>query len=118
MSGACSADQEGAGGAVFREWGGSASLRYDRGGDGLGFTVTLSPSWALPAVASTVSGPTMGDLSRPRHSPLLWASRGVARLDGEIGYGFAAFADKVIVTPFGGLALAQGTRDWQLGQPS
>ena len=108
-------DQEGAGGAVFREWGGSASLRYDRGGDGLGFTVTLSPSWGGAGSGIDRLWSDHGRPLAPQAQSAAVASRGAARLDGEIGYGFAAFADKVIVTPFGGLALAQGTRDWQLG---
>ena len=37
--------QEGEGGMGFREWGGSGSIRYERGGDDLGLTVALSPSW-------------------------------------------------------------------------
>ena len=37
------------------------------------------------------------------------------RLEGEIGYGFAAFNGNAVITPYGGLSLSDGSRDWRLG---
>lgn len=108
-------DQEGEGGAVFREWGGSASLHYHSGGDGPGFTVTLSPAWGMAESGIDRLWSDHGQPLAPQAQSSAVASSGAARLNGEIGYGLAAFADTVVITPFGGLTLAQGTRDWQLG---
>ena len=39
----------------------------------------------------------------------------MGRLDGEVGYGFAAFNGNGIITPYGGLGLADGSRHWRIG---
>ena len=37
------------------------------------------------------------------------------RLTGEIGYGLPAFGDAFTATPYAGLGLSEGTRDWRVG---
>ncbi len=74
---------------ALREWGARGSLRYDLGGDGLGPTLSLTPSWDASA----------GDTS--------------GRLEGEAGYGFAALGG--VLTPYGGMTLAEDARDWRVG---
>lgn len=74
---------------ALREWGARGSLRYDLGGDGLGPTLSLTPSWDASA------GATSG------------------RLEGEAGYGFAALGG--VLTPYGGMTLAEDARDWRVG---
>ncbi len=98
----------------FREWGAGGSLRYDLGADGLGFTLGLSPTWgasdsgmdrlwsdrALPFGASD-------DLASSGHES--------GRLEGEVGYGLSAFGGVGRLTPYGGVELSDGNRDWRLG---
>lgn len=43
------------------------------------------------------------------------ASSGAARLGGEIGYCFALFSSRVVITPYGALTLTAGELNWQLG---
>ena len=105
--------QEGEGVMGFREWGGSGSIRYDRGGDGLGLTVAVSPSWG-------VAGSAKDQLWSEVAPPLAAAGQGdsgngTVRLETEIGYGVAAFNGNAVVTPYGGLSLSDGSRDWRLG---
>ena len=108
--------QEGEGGMRLREWGGSGSIRYDRGGDNLGLTASLSPSWGVSGSAkdqlwSEVAPPfaATGDSGNDT------ASNGAVRLDSEVGYGFAAFNGNALITPYAHLGLADSRRDWRLG---
>ena len=98
-------------GIALREWGGRGSIRYNHGGDDLGLTLAVAPSWGVassradqlwrevvPSLASTASN-----------------AGGTARLESEIGYGVAAFNGRAIVTPYAALGLADNSRDWQIG---
>ena len=103
------------GGLGLREWGGSGSIRYDHGGDGLGLTASLSPSWG-------VSGSAKDQLWSEIAPPFVAAddnsnaaSNDAMQLEGEIGYGFAAFSGNAVITPYGGLSLSDSSRDWRLG---
>ena len=99
-------------GAVLREWGGSASFRYDRGDDKLGFTITMAPSWG---VADSGSNRFWSDHALRLSTSNDVASSGAARLDGEIGYGFALFSSRLIITPYARLTLTAGERNWKVG---
>ena len=113
------------GGLGLREWGGSGSARYGHGGDGIGLTASLSPSWGVSGSARdqlwseiappfpTAQGDATADASGDSGNST--ASTDAMRLEGEIGYGFAAFNGNAVITPYGGLSLADGSRDWRLG---
>ena len=96
----------------YEEWGASGSVRLDPGASGRGLSLSLAPVWGTPS-----SG-----VER------LWSARDAAglvrdddfeaerRLEGEIGYGFGAFGERGVVTPYGGLGLADaGDRTWRAG---
>ena len=107
--------QEGEGVMGFREWGGSGSIRYDHGGDGLGLTVAVSPSWG---VADSRADQFWSEAAPPFTTVAKSASGssdGTVRLDSEIGYGVVAFNGNAVITPYGGLSLSDGSRDWRLG---
>ena len=96
----------------YEEWGAGGSVRLDPGASGRGLSLTLAPVWGTPS-----SG-----VER------LWSARDAAglvrdddfeaerRLEGEIGYGFGAFGERGVVTPYAGFGLAEaGDRTWRAG---
>ena len=96
----------------YEEWGAGGSVRLDPGASGRGLSLTLAPVWGTPS-----SG-----VDR------LWSARDAAglvrdedfdaerRLEGEVGYGFGAFGERGVVTPWAGLGLAEaGDRTWRAG---
>ena len=96
----------------YEEWGVSGSVRLDPGASGRGLSLSLAPVWGTPS-----SG-----VER------LWSARDAAglvrdddfeaerRLEGELGYGFGAFGERGVVTPYAGLGLAEaGDRTWRAG---
>lgn len=95
------------GGAEEWEIGGSLEFAPGPGGRGLSFNLR----------------PSLGDLGG--HAARLWERDGLrrqsdrpaqARLDAALSWGLAAFAGRGMVSPWGGLALAQGgERSWRLG---
>ena len=94
-------------------------IRFDRGGDDLGLTVALSPSWGMtgsradqlwsevapPFPTAKGEGSADGDGGNGSN----------ARLESEVGYGFAAFSGNAVITPYAALGFADGSRDWRLG---
>ena len=96
----------------YREWGLSGSLRIAPGAEGRGFALTLAPTW----------GADVGPAQR------LWSVRDAAalarvretdpsaRLDAEVGYGFAAPVLAGTVRPYAGVALsARDAGTYRLG---
>ena len=96
----------------YREWGAGGSVRLDPGASGRGLSLRLAPVWGTPS-----SG-----VDR------LWSARDAAglvrdgefeaerRLEGEVGYGFGAFGERGVMTPWAGLGLAEaGDRTWRAG---
>ena len=96
----------------YEEWGVGGSVRLDPGASGRGLSLTLAPVWGTPS-----SG-----VER------LWSARDAAglvrdddfeaerRLEGEVGYGFGAFGERGVITPYAGLGLAEaGDRTWRAG---
>ena len=88
----------------YKEWGASGSIRIDPGTAGRGLSLTIAPTWG-----STAS-----------EAEQLWSARDPSglvrnaefeaeqRLDAEVGYGFRAPQGFGLVTPYAGLALADG----------
>ena len=96
----------------YREWGAGGSVRLGPDASGRGLSLSLSPVWGTPS-----SG-----VDR------LWSARDAAglvrdddfeaesRLEGELGYGFGAFGQRGVVTPYAGFGLAEaGDRTWRAG---
>ena len=96
----------------YREWGAGGSVRLGPDASGRGLSLVLSPVWGTPS-----SG-----VDR------LWSARDAAglvrdddfeaerRLEGEVGYGFGAFGQRGVVTPYAGFGLAEaGDRTWRAG---
>ena len=96
----------------YEEWGAGGSVRLGPNASGRGLSLALAPVWGTPS-----SG-----VDR------LWSARDAAglvrdddfeaerRLEGEVGYGFGAFGQRGLVTPYAGLGLAEaGDRTWRAG---
>ena len=95
----------------YREWGAGGSVRLDPGASGRGLSLSLAPVWGTPS-----SG-----VER------LWSARDAAglapggefeaerRLEGELGYGVAAFGGAFTGTPNIGFGLSDNARDYRLG---
>ena len=98
---------------AYEEWGAWGTVRVAPGADGRGLALTLAPAWG--ATASGVEG--------------LWARQTTAglaptgprgpaagRLTAEVGYGVVGPPGLGVVTPYGGVTLAQGgTQQYRLG---
>ena len=96
----------------YEEWGVSGSVRVTPGGSGRGFSLTLAPAigvapsraerlWSLD-FARTLAGDADAEAGR--------------RLDGEVGYGVGLPSTSAVLTPYTGVALADGgPRAWRLG---
>ena len=95
----------------YREWGAGGSVRLDPGASGRGLSLTIAPVWGTPS-----SG-----VDR------LWSARDAAglvrdeefeaerRLEGEVGYGLAAFGGAFTGTPNLGFGLSDSARVYRLG---
>ena len=94
---------------ALREWGFGALIRYDPGPSGRGPSVSVMPGWG-----DTASG-VERLWERGATRPIVRASPG-SQLDAELGYGFAAFGGRGLVTPFGTLGLERRYgRSYRLG---
>ncbi len=91
-------------GTGYEEWGASGAVRFEPGGSGRGFSLTLSPAWGAPS-----SG--VGRLWSLRDA------RGLARdgefeagdrLEAEVGYGLGLVGAPGVLTPYAGLSLVDG----------
>ena len=95
----------------YEEWGAGGSVRIDPGASGRGLSLSLAPVWGTPSIG----------VDR------LWSARDAAglvrdddfeaerRLEGEIGYGLAAFGGAFTGTPNLGFGLSDSARDLRLG---
>ena len=95
----------------YREWGAGGSVRLGPDASGRGLSLALAPVWGTPS-----SG-----VDR------LWSARDAAglvrdddfeaerRLEGELGYGFAAFGGAFTGTPNLGFGLSDSARDYRIG---
>ena len=90
--------------SAYEEWGASASVRIDPGGDGRGLSLAITPTWGSAA----------------SEAEQLWSARNAGqlgdagdfkaeqRLDAKLGYGLGAPHGWGVVTPWAGLSLADG----------
>ena len=95
----------------YHEWGASGAVRLSPGERGRGLSFSLSPAWGAAA----------GGVER------LWSARDARglspgagfeagqRLDGELGYGLAAFGNRFTGTPNVGFGLSDASREVRLG---
>ena len=95
----------------YQEWGASGSLRLDPGATGRGLSLTLAPTWG--AASSGVDGlwsrQTTAGLAPNTRRAL------AARLNAEVGYGFAPFGTGLL-TPYAGTVLSEGAaRAYRVG---
>ena len=88
----------------YEEWGASGSIRIDPGASGRGLSLTLTPTWGVPA-----SG--VEQLFGLEHTRGLVEDRkfeAEGRLDAELGYGIGVRGTRGVVTPYTDLSLTQG----------
>jgi len=95
----------------YEEWGASGAVRLAPGPSGRGLSFSLAPTWGAPA-----SG-----------AERLWSARDArgfspdgaftprSRLEGELGYGLAAFGGRFTGTPNVGFGLSDASREVRLG---
>ena len=100
--------------AVFPDWGVAGSLSYDPNpASDLGLSLALAPAWGGTATSGAHalhSRPTMAGLT----ADAARANPG-ARLTAEAAYGLPLFGAAGVGTPYLGLGLADGSRDYRLG---
>ena len=102
----------------FREWGASLSGAWDpRPDTDLGFALALRQSWgAAPAggMDALLSRETLAGLAANDDGSGRFEAAG--RLEGEVGYGVAAFGGGFTGTPNVGFGRSDGgARDWRVG---
>ena len=100
--------------AGFPDWGVAGSLSYDPDpASDLGLSLALAPAWGGTATSGAHalhSRPTMAGLT----ADAARADPG-ARLTAEAAYGLPLFGAAGVGTPYLGLGLADGSRDYRLG---
>ena len=95
----------------YEEWGASVSVRRAPGASDRGLSFSLEPSW----------GVTSGGVERLRSAretrvrPPGSAFEIKSRLDAELGFGLAVGGGAFTGTPYAGLGVSGGGRDWRLG---
>ena len=96
----------------YREWGASARVTVQPDRSGWGLSLSVAPVWGDPASGA-------GRLWSARDARELDPSRAFdaeARLDAEMGYGFAVPHGRGLVTPYAGLTLAdEGAGTYRAG---
>ena len=96
--------------AGYEEWGASGSVRLDPGASGRGLSLTVAPTFG--AASSGVE--RLWSLRDARELAADDAFEPEARLDAEVGYGLPVFG-AFTGTPYAGLGLSDGGRDWRVG---
>ena len=100
--------------AGFADWGVAGSLSYDPDpASDLGLSLSLAPAWGGTATSGADalhSRPTMAGLT----ADAARADSG-ARITAEAAYGLPLFGAAGVGTPYLGLGLADGSRDYRLG---
>ena len=91
----------------YEEWGASESIRLDPGTSGRGLSFRLAPmrgaAWGGYGRRATHRGWCRAASSSPSH------------LEGELGYGLAAFGGRFTGTPNLGFGLSGTSCDWRIG---
>ena len=92
--------------AGYEEWGGDVTLRIDPGASRRGLSVSVAPAYG--ASASNVEGLWSQGVSLLSGSP----AGDSARLQTEVAYGLAALGGRGLVTPYSGLSVEAGSRQY------
>ena len=96
----------------FEEWAASGSLRLDPETKGRGFRLAVAPAWGT---GPSLEGPSLRLLDAPGAAGRT-ATRPAARLDAELGYGWAAPGDRVVHSPYAGVSLRRrATAGFRIG---
>ncbi|MGI9310517.1 MAG: fibronectin type III domain-containing protein [bacterium] len=95
----------------YRDFGVSGLMHYRAGVDGQGLSMRLAPAWG--DAQSGVEQLWREHTAALAVAPGADSSQAHARMDSELGYGFA-FGDGML-TPYGGLRLADDGRDLRFG---
>ena len=95
-----------ASGGDYEEWGGDVTLRIDPRRSGRGLSVSVTPAYG--ASASNVEGLWSQGVSLLSGSPV----DNAARLQTEVAYGLAALGGRGVVTPYSGLSVESGSRQY------
>ena len=95
----------------YEEWGASGAVRLVPGASGRGLSFSLAPTWGAPSSgverlwsARDARGLAPGETFEPE-----------SRLEGELGYGLAAFGGGFTGTPNVGFGLSDTAREVRLG---
>ncbi|MGI9310674.1 MAG: hypothetical protein ACR2P7_03970, partial [bacterium] len=99
-------------GGKHDEWGVSGALRYASGADGQGLSWRVEPGWGVTrSGVERLWTENAAELASSAESDESFAP--VARMNSEIAHGFA-FGEGML-TPYTGLRLSDGARDWRFG---
>ena len=99
--------------AGFAEWGVSGALRYDPAPSSEeGPSFTLSPAWGP---ASAGGADALWERENMVEIGANDSHRPGGRMEGELGYGFAALSARGVGTPYAGFSLGERGRDYRLG---
>ena len=96
----------------YEEWGASGSIRLDPGTTGRGLSLSITPVWgaASGGVETLWSARTASGLVSDG------GFEGAARLEAEMGYGFALAENAGVLTPYMGLGAGEdGRREYRIG---
>ena len=96
----------------YEEWGASGSIRLDPGTTGRGLSLSITPVWgaASGGVETLWSARTASGLTGAG------GFEGAARLEAEMGYGFALAENAGVLTPYMGLGAGEdGRREYRIG---
>ena len=96
----------------YEEWGASGAVRLEPGASGRGLSLTLNPAWGNAAndAEKLWQARDAGELG------LAGDFEAQARLEAELGYGFAVGRAPGVVTPYVGFTGAGGeSRAWRTG---
>ena len=95
----------------YGEWSVSGSLRLEPGGEGRGFSMSLTPSYGADRGGSERlwASPDASRLAENDDAPLS------SRLDAEVGYGMVVFGGGFTGTPHVGFRLSDTAREYRMG---
>ena len=98
--------------SAHEEWGAGGMLRLELGGAGRGLWLSVAPSWG--AAGGSAVGLWQRGVADQRAGAATAA--GIeGRLDALAGYGLAAWGAHGLLTPYGGMTLADRVRDYRVG---
>ena len=104
----------------YEEYGGLARLGVKPLADGTGFRLNVAPRWGAAEGAGLLGGGAAlldgGAMPGPGVSGIQAVTNQVLAVESEVGYGFAVFDGRGVLTPYGGLAFTgDSPRRYRLG---